>query len=160
METATRSAELVYPYMRPVPGASKATFCPSKFTCREISWQKRSRPAKHRRTAHEKGTYRAYHAYRALLFGKPAQGLIALIALFAHFYLASHPLGLDLSAGRAAAQAPLAKPVEYDPGHYIAVVVCHQGMAIAVYPTRRQLYPRNIAAGRTKAISPAFHCRP
>jgi hypothetical protein len=33
-------------------------------------------------------------------------------------------------------------------------------MAVAIYPERRQLYPGNIAAGRTKAISPAFHGRP
>ncbi len=33
-------------------------------------------------------------------------------------------------------------------------------MAVAVYPERRQLYPRDIAVGRTKAISPAFHGGP
>ena len=33
-------------------------------------------------------------------------------------------------------------------------------MAVAVYSQQRQLNPRDVTAGRTKAVSPAFHGRP
>lgn len=64
--------------------------------------------------------------------------------------------GLSGTAG----QAPLAKPVEDDSGHLIAVFVNHQGVAVAAYPKRRQFDPRDITAGRTEAVSPAFHGGP
>ena len=57
---------------------------------------------------------------------------------------------LSLSGYIRTSEASLAKPVEYDSGHRIAVVVRHQGMAIAVYPERRQLHPRNVTAGSAR----------
>jgi hypothetical protein len=65
------SAELVYQFMRPVPGVSKATFCHRNPPV-EKSLGRSAPDPQSIGVAHEKETYRAYHAYRALLFGKPA----------------------------------------------------------------------------------------
>ena len=52
----------------------------------------------------------------------------------------------DIASSRASGQAPLPKPVEYDSGQRIAVVVSHHGVAVATYSERRQIKPRDVTA--------------
>ena len=62
------------PYMRPVRGLSKATFCLSKIHLSKFFEQSVPDPQRIGKPAHEKETFSAYSAFSAFFLDKPSLG--------------------------------------------------------------------------------------